>query len=226
MRKMNKDLKSYFLQQLKKIIEDFNKYNQIGPLNDRSASSIITRVKASVERIAGRNSVYYKRIEEIMEQFQNWRDVHFDKINSIIGQADALLHDLEADYLKSLTELIHDELFFDFLEMAEFLLAEGFKDPSAVLAGSTLEEHLRKLCEKHNINTQIISEGKKKPKKASQLNNDIYQKKITKKGELKQIIAWLDIRNNAAHGNYNEYNKNDVDLMIKGMRIFISKNPA
>ncbi len=41
-----------------------------------------------------------------------------------------------------------------------------------------------------------------------------------------QITAWLDIRNNAAHGKYSEYNNQQVDLMINGMRVFISNNPA
>lgn len=182
---MRKDLKDYFIQQLKEIINDFDKYTQDGPRNDRLASSIITRAKAAVERIVGQNSEYFKRIEELTRQFQHWRDVHSDKINSIMGQVDALLHDLRQDYLKSLSELIHDDIFSDYMEMAEFLLNEGFKDPSAVIAGSTLEEHLRKLCERHNIDTQIISEGKETPKKASQMNNELYQKKIIKKGEMK-----------------------------------------
>ena len=39
-----------------------------------------------------------------------------------------------------------------------------------------------------------------------------------------QITAWLDIRNNSAHGNYNEHNTDQVDLMIKGIKNFISIN--
>jgi len=39
-------------------------------------------------------------------------------------------------------------------------------------------------------------------------------------------VAWLDIRNNAAHGKYSEYSDEDVDLMIKGILNFIASNPA
>lgn len=41
-----------------------------------------------------------------------------------------------------------------------------------------------------------------------------------------QVTAWLDIRNNAAHGNYLEYTENDVGLMIKGVNSFIATKPA
>jgi hypothetical protein len=58
------------------------------------------------------------------------------------------------------------------------------------------------------------------------LNQELYKKNIIKKGEMMQITAWLDIRNNAAHGNYTEYNKQQVDLMVKGIRILISNNPV
>ncbi len=38
--------------------------------------------------------------------------------------------------------------------MAEYLLKEGYKDPAAVITGSTLEEHLRKLCIKNGIDIE------------------------------------------------------------------------
>ena len=42
-------------------------------------------------------------------------------------------------------------LFADFLEMASELQRKGFKDAAAVIAGSTLEEHLRKLATKAQL---------------------------------------------------------------------------
>ena len=46
---------------------------------------------------------------------------------------------------------MHAELFADFLEMADYLLSEGYKDPAAVLGGSMLEEHLRQLRQSMDI---------------------------------------------------------------------------
>ena len=66
---------------------------------------------------------------------------------SIVKSAFSRLNSLLAKF----HELVHADIFTDFLEMADYLLEEGYKDPAAVLAGGTLEEHLRKLCHKKNI---------------------------------------------------------------------------
>ena len=39
--------------------------------------------------------------------------------------------------------------------------------------------------------------------------------------EQKQVTAWLDLRNKAAHGKYSEYVKQQVGLMLDGVRDFI-----
>ena len=106
--------------------------------------------------------------------------------------------------------------------MSEYLLSEGYKDPAAVIAGSVLEEHLRKLC----IRNGIAVETTGKPKKADTLNSELAAKTVYSKLDQKSVTAWLDLRNKAAHGKYSEYNKEQVDLMIKSVRDFLSRNPA
>lgn len=217
---MQKDLKKNFLTNLSEIIEDF----EAGRKGEWGASKIITQVKSAVNRIVGNESEYYKRIDQVLQNYQNMKDSYHEKLAGVIGVAKALYSDIKSDYLKDLVEIIHGEIFSDYLEMAEFLLEEGFKDASAVISGSTLEEHIRKLAIKNGIDVKVLSSGKEKPKPASQLNQELYKAKIIKKGDMMQITAWLDIRNNSAHGNYNEYNTAQVDLMIKGIRNFISIN--
>jgi hypothetical protein len=71
--------------------------------------------------------------------------------------------------LQSISELIHADIFADFLEMADYLLEQGYKDPAAVITGSVLEEHLRKLCDKNGIDTTQNN----RPKKADTLNSEL-----------------------------------------------------
>ena len=144
---MQKDLKKYFLTNLSEIIEDF-KTDRKG---EWGASKIITQVKSAVNRIVGTESEYYKRIDQILLNYQKMKDSYYDKLAVVIGVAEALYSDIKSDYLKDLVEIIHDEIFSNYLEMAEFLLEEGFKDASAVISGSTLEEHIRKLAIKNRI---------------------------------------------------------------------------
>jgi hypothetical protein len=79
---------------------------------------------------------------------------------------------------------------------------------------------------KHNISlVQSMPDGSKKPKKASQLNQDL-AKSAYSQFDQKQIAAWLDLRNNAAHGRYSLYSADDVVRFLDWLRDFISKNSA
>ncbi len=88
-----------------------------------------------------------------------------------------ILYALRADYddglLIDLTELVHADLFDDFLDRAAHLLESGYKDPAAVLAGSVLEEHLRKLADKFGVPT-IKQSGD--PEKADTLNANLVKR--------------------------------------------------
>jgi hypothetical protein len=65
---------------------------------------------------------------------------------------EGIKHDIENDYyLLSIKGLVSAEIFSDYLEMAEYLLSENYDTPAAVIAGSTLEEHLRKLCQNSGV---------------------------------------------------------------------------
>jgi hypothetical protein len=120
-------------------------------------------------------------------------------------------------------ELVHADLFADFLEMAHYLLQQGYKDPAAVISGSVLEEHLRKLCQKNSIDV-LKSDGS--PKKADTLNADLSGSNIYPKLDQKNVTAWLDLRNKAAHGHYSEYTKEQVELMLQSVRDFTARCPA
>jgi hypothetical protein len=123
-------------------------------------------------------------------------------------------------------ELIHSEVFADFLEMADYLCKEGYKDAAAVIAGGTLESHLRQLCIKNNIETEIQTQRGVEPKKADLINSDLAKNSVYSKLDQKNITAWLDFRNKAAHAHYSEYTKEQVELFISRIRDFITRIPA
>jgi hypothetical protein len=149
-----------------------------------------------------------------------------DEIHSIIGIVAALRDDIKAGNMESLTELVHGELFGDFLEMAQHLLDEAYKDAAAVIAGSSLEAHLKQLCQKNNIDTEITISSRIEPKKADLINSELTKAEAYTKLDQKNITAWLDLRNKAAHGKYEEYTKEQVSNMISGVRDFLTRNPA
>ena len=187
--------------------------------NISQLSSLQTRCLAAIERIAGRHSVYFEKIKEV-EGTNNW--YLEEKLDAEVGVAKALLTDIRNGYLKSFEETIHGDLFADYLEMAAHLAENGYKDPAAVVAGSTLEAHLRKLCGKYGVGE--LSDGR--PKRADRMNADLEKAGVYTKAYQKGITAWLDIRNSAAHGKYDEYALEQVKILIDSVRDFIIRHPA
>lgn len=141
-----------------------------------------------------------------------------------IGILNAVSAEMEGGWLISTKGIVSAEIFSDFLEMAEHLLEMDYKDPAAVLIGSVLEEHLRQLCQKHSIDTHRIKNSKQVPKKSDLLNADLAKAHAYNLLDQKSVTTWLDLRNNAAHGHYSEYDKNQVELMYQGVTNFILRN--
>lgn len=220
---MNKD---FFIKQLEEIIADFltikskaQRYDLSGNTPIEEITAVLSKSKAAVARIVGKNSEYYKDIEATLKRTNIYEGI---KLRYIIGTITALKSDLENDYLKSYSDIIQSEVFSDYLEMAEHLLNEGYKDPAAVLIGSTLEVHLRELCISNNIDIKTTNnKGKIIPKKADEMNSDLAKSNVYSSTYKKQVIAWLGIRNSAAHGKYSEYTKEEISLMLQGIKQFI-----
>jgi hypothetical protein len=140
-----------------------------------------------------------------------------------LGILEAARKEMEGGWLVSTKGLVSAEIFADFLEMAEHLIEEGYKDAAAVMIGSVLEEHLRQLCQKHGIDTEIVKNTNPIPKKADLLNGDLAKAQVYTKLDQKNVTAWLGLRNNAAHGKYGDYNREQVKLMLQGVSEFISR---
>ena len=60
-------------------------------------------------------------------------------------------------------------------------MEEGYKDAAAVIAGGTLEAHLRQLCTKNDIAVNIVTPKGSKAKRAEQMNTDLYKNRVYSK---------------------------------------------
>lgn len=138
----------------------------------------------------------------------------------------AIQNEIDGGWIFSVKKLVSAEVFTDFLDMAEHLLKQDYKDPAAVMIGSVLEENLRQLCHSAGIETETEKEGVLIPKKADRLNSDLAKAEVYTKLDQKSVTAWLDLRNKAAHGKYNEYGKEQVDLMMQGVTEFLARMNA
>ncbi len=171
-----------------------------------------------IERLYNKAHSYY------VEFFTVVNGNRTEHVESGISILESIKSELDGGWLFTIKGLIAAEIFADFIEMAEYLLSNGYKDPAAVMTGSVLEEHLRQLCSKNGIDTGVLRDGKMKPKKADLMNADLAKANIYNKLEQKSVTAWLGLRNDAAHGKYDEYDKQQVKNMIDGVVNFMVRN--
>lgn len=62
--------------------------------------------------------------------------------------------------------------------------------------------------------------------KAESVNADLAKHAVYNKLDQKNITAWLDLRNKAAHGQYDQYDSEQVGGLIREVRGFLTRNPA
>jgi hypothetical protein len=167
----------------------------------------------------GETHPYYREFEKAIDSSSE------DTIHAAKAILTAARDEIAGGWAQSIRGMVAAEVFADFLEMAEHLLATGYKDASAVMIGSTLEEHLRQLATRAGIPTMFESREKEVPKKADVLNSDLARAEVYNKLEQKSVTAWLDLRNKAAHGQYGEYSKEHVEMMLRGVLEFMTRYP-
>lgn len=165
-----------------------------------------------LNRVFSRESDHYKRFDEAVDKGLN----HWSYMVKALGILKAALDDYEHGHLFKVRTLIEAEVFDDLLEQAEHLLASGYKGPAAVIAGSVLEDGLRKLCQQRTI---ILSD---KPK-LDVMNADLAKSGAYTKLTQKKITALADIRNSAAHGQWDQFTEANVSEMVQGVRSFMEQ---
>lgn len=189
-------------------------------LNDSIKVTLLTKMSSTIIQLSPPNSIYRTEVHDFNRIFHSkW---HY-ALNGLMGILYALRHDYQSGYLKTFYEIVHADIFSNFLDMGDYLLEEGYKDATAIVVSGVLEQHLRNLCSKNDI--PLVNE-KNKPLKASVMNDSLSSKSVYSKTDQKTVLSWLSIRNDAAHGNYENYEKEQVLLMLQGVRDFISRNPA
>jgi len=214
---------TFFINQINIILNEYHCIKDFNYLKPEIESKLTTKSTALISRITGNRSEYYK---DVQYAFSKRSHHNAGKLRYIIGILVALKEDLENNFLISHSELIRADVFSDYIDMAKHLLDEGYKDASAVIIGSTLENHIINLCIKNNIEITFENQGKIKPKNANRLNANLKKENAYNEARKKQIDAWQEIRNKSAHGEYDEYNKNEIKLMLQGVRDFIINFPA
>ena len=109
----------------------------------------------------------------------------------------------------------------DLMEQVQTLLGDGNVTPSApvMLAGAALEELLASLAEVHDV----VPGGK--PGIARYATALQKADAITKQ-DVKDITSWAGMRNDAAHGKFDQIKIENARLMAQGINLFMQVHGA
>ena len=143
------------------------------------------------------------------------------KLSTLSG----LKHNYENGFLESLHDRAIANISADYMSMADELLDEGIPGqndhvPAAVLCGAVLENRLRTYCEQHTppIPTQ---KANGEYKTLGPLIAELDKVKAFDKQTRNMLRSCADIRNWAAHGNFDKFSREQVELMLMGVKQFL-----
>lgn len=173
-----------------------------------------------LDQIIHPRSVHRKLLEET-ESY-----VEASDLNICLSRLKGLKDDFQKGFLGDLGLEIEAAIVADYMGQAEQLLAEGQSGkydyvPAAVLAGAVLEKSLRTLCDKQSPSISTVNNNGK-PLTLTPLIDVLKKNNLFNELTAKQLRAWADIRNSAAHGHFDEFNRSQVDLMIQGINNFLA----
>lgn len=166
---------------------------------------------------AGEKSALYKdllkRDKDYTDKYHSEKAVEF--LRAFINQIEnGIVGDISVERKAQL------DVVSDFLEQAQNLLQTRGIHPAAptVLIGASLEEFLRNWIEDTDLKL-----GNRKPS-LENYGSLLRENNLITKQDKKDITSWGGLRNDAAHGNWDEVDdKNKISLMLQGVNLFMRR---
>jgi len=148
------------------------------------------------------------------------------ELKAAIASLMALKESFEKGFLSDIALQIEAEIASDYMGQAESLLREGQSGqfdhvPAAVLAGAVLEKALRTLCGKQQPSVPT-TKANDEPKALNLLIDDLKKAGVFNEMKAKQLRSWAAIRNHAAHGEFDQFTRGDVEQMLPGINNFLA----
>jgi hypothetical protein len=180
-----------------------------------------TKAATLLARVVPKGHVHRSAIEKLPELPDS-----NNRLKEAISLLKGVKDDLEQGFLDDLASEIEAAIAADYMGQAENLLGEGQRGrfdhvPAAVLAGAVLEKALRTLCSQQSPPIPTVN-AKGEPKTLNPLIDDLRKAGAFIETKAKQLRAWAAIRNHAAHGEFDQFARTDVEAMIPGINTFLA----
>ncbi|MDP9192782.1 MAG: hypothetical protein M3P06_13860 [Acidobacteriota bacterium] len=188
--------------------------DNLGPDRVEELGIIASRSGQLIRRLYGPSSHYEEHLKRVIQNkyFTSLHSGNYEHVSELVGIVKGVQRDIQSGLLRDIRRLLQAEVFADFLDMAEHLLNEQYKDAAAVLIGATLEDSLRKLAASRSVSVTNATSGR--PLTIDPLNVALARDGAYNPLVQKQITSWANLRNDAAHGNFAAYDEQQVRHML------------
>ena len=177
----------------------------------------LSQAKEFLKTYAGPENQFLKTLQDI-PQNNTIANIIYQTSNVLKAFKDYVSNDLLRSV--SLEREIQIETISDYLDQAQKLLNDSKVHPAAatVIIGASLEEFLRNWIVELGTDLNTIKNS------LDSYAQELKSKEKINKQDLKDIVSWAGIRNDAAHGHWENVNdKNRIKIMLEGINLFIRK---
>ncbi len=182
----------------------------------------VVSVKSLLHQVFGPDMPTYVDFYEATRSSYGNGHYRFRVLNSVFRSAK---EQFEGGYLFDVQNLVHAEVFSNELEQAEHFLNNKYDVAAAVTVGVVLETTIKKLCTLQSPPIDLHGSNDK-GKKTDTLITDLKTAGVYNEAVAKQLRAWMNVRNDAAHGTRGngEFDEGEIRRMIDGVQDFVAKH--
>ena len=184
-----------------------------------NSTGSLVQAREFLKTYAGKDNQFLKLLLEVDPSKNSIDSVKY-RTKSVLT---SFIEYVENDLLRaiSLEREIQLETVSDYLDQANTLLNDTKVHPAAaaVIIGASLEEFLRTWLEEENVDLFEIKNS------IDSYCKELQKLNLLSKQDIKDIISWGGIRNDAAHGHWeNVADRQRIRIMLEAVNLFIRKH--
>ena len=207
------------IEQGSQVVQSFKK-DQYGALwstlPEQTVRAFVVAASSEVVRLAGRDSEYFRQLPPPLSDGRSLTGMETIPHTSL-GVLIALRDAVAGGHLEQLATRVRSALHDDFVQQAVDLLAGDYYVAAMVIIGGVLENRLRDLCRGRNVQPVGTTLNA-----YNQALRDVEYTQAT----WRRIQVLGDLRNHAAHGQYDEVTRAQVDEELVFVQRFLAEHEA
>jgi hypothetical protein len=159
------------------------------------------------------NGTFVTECEKLMNDKDHSNGISSRIVQKMYGFLASAQEEWKKGLLRKIEHIVIAEAFDDFLDHANIYHKGNKKIESSVLASAVLEDTLKKIAQKNNVDP--------KGKSLEPLIDEFVKSGIITPVKAKRIKGFAAVRNHALHAEWDEFDIKDIGQLISGVRELI-----